>query len=48
MTDAAVKASKARYSTEERVGVLEELLNARYSVRAFLPKPVPRGSSIAC
>ena len=42
MTDAAVKASKARYSTEERVGVLEELLNARYSVRAFLPKPVPR------
>ncbi len=42
MADAAVKASKARYSTEERVGVLEELLNERYSVRAFLPKPVPR------
>src|SRR4029078_2298650 len=39
MANAAVK---ARYATEERVGVLEELLNARYSVRAFLPKPVPR------
>ena len=26
----------------ERIGVLEELLNERYSVRAFLPKPVPR------
>src|SRR5262249_37901083 len=33
--DAAVK-------QKGRIGVLEELLNARYSVRAFLPKPVPR------
>ncbi len=36
------KKPKARYPTEDRVGVLEELLNERYSVRAFLPKPVPR------
>jgi nitroreductase len=28
--------------THNRIGVLEELLNERYSVRAFLPKPVPR------
>jgi nitroreductase len=28
--------------TQDRIGVLEELLNERYSVRAFLPKPVPR------
>jgi len=27
---------------KDRLGVLEELLNERYSVRAFLPKPVPR------
>src|ERR1700759_3175615 len=27
---------------QDRIGVLEELLNERYSVRAFLPKPVPR------
>ena len=32
----------ARYTNEDRVGVLEELLNERYSVRAFLPQPVPR------
>ena len=38
----AGKASKARYSTEDRIGVLEELLNERYSVRAFLPQQVPR------
>ena len=41
MTDAAAKA-KARYATEDRIGVLEELLNERYSVRAFRPDPVPR------
>ena len=34
--------SPARYSTSDRIGVLDELLNERYSVRAFLPKPVPR------
>ena len=34
--------AKARYATEDRIGVLEELLNERYSVRAFLPQEVPR------
>jgi nitroreductase len=42
MSDAAAKAPKARYATEDRIGVLEELLHERYSVRAFLPRPVPR------
>ena len=42
MADAAVKTPKARYATEDRIGVLEELLNERYSVRAFLPQEVPR------
>jgi nitroreductase len=37
----AAKAPKARYASEDRIGVLEELLNERYSVRAFLPRPVP-------
>ena len=41
MADAAMKAP-ARYATEDRIGMLEELLNERYSVRAFLPQPVPR------
>jgi nitroreductase len=41
MADATTLA-KARYATQDRIGVLEELLNERYSVRAFLPKPVPR------
>src|ERR1700680_2090314 len=27
---------------QDRIGVLEELLGERYSVRAFLPQPVPR------
>src|SRR6266700_5735941 len=27
---------------QERIGVMEELLNERYSVRAFRPEPVPR------
>ena len=36
------KTSKGRYNGEDRVGVLEELLNERYSVRAFLAQPVPR------
>ena len=27
---------------KDRIGVLEELLNERYSVRAFLPREVPR------
>src|SRR5690349_14011726 len=41
MANAATKTS-ARFTTEQRIGVLEELLNERYSVRAFLPQPVPR------
>ena len=41
MANAATKMS-ARFTTEQRIGVLEELLNERYSVRAFLPQPVPR------
>src|ERR1700744_44957 len=39
--DTATKA-QARYSTQDRIGVLEELLGERYSVRAFLARPVPR------
>jgi len=29
---------------QDRIGVLEELLNERYSVRAFLPQPVPHAT----
>jgi nitroreductase len=36
------KTPGARYATEDRIGALEELLNERYSVRAFLPRDVPR------
>jgi nitroreductase len=39
MTDGA---AKARYATQNRIGVLEELLNERYSARAFLAREVPR------
>src|ERR1700759_1528604 len=39
--DTAAKA-QARYSTQDRIGVLEELLSERYSVRAFLPQEVDR------
>ena len=38
------KAPNARHSTEHRIAVLEELLNERYSVRAFLPKQVDRAT----
>ena len=34
--------AKAPCATEDRIGVLEELLNERYSVRAFLPGEVSR------
>ena len=44
MQDAAVKEPASRYSVEERIGVLEELLGERYSCRAFLPQPVPRAT----
>jgi nitroreductase len=32
----------AAVNQKDRIGVLEELLNERYSVRAFLPREVPR------
>ena len=30
------------HQKQDRIGVLEALLNERYSVRAFLPQEVPR------
>ena len=42
MPDAAKKVPAGRHSTEERIGVLEELLDERYSCRAYRPDPVPR------
>lgn len=42
MADAAAKAPAGRHSAEDRIGVLEELLHERYSVRAFLPREVAR------
>ena len=42
MADIAAKPPKARYAAKDRIGVLEELLGERYSVRAFRPDPVPR------
>lgn len=44
MADVAAKAPKSRYPDEERIGVLDELLHERYSVRAFRPDPVPRAT----
>ena len=38
----AAAAPEGRYAPQDRIGVLEELLNERYSVRAFLPQSVPR------
>ena len=38
----AAKSAASRYPTDQRIGVLEELLHERYSVRAFLPESVPR------
>jgi nitroreductase len=42
MEDTVAAAPAGRYSGEQRIGVLEELLHERYSVRAFRPDPVPR------
>ena len=42
MQDTTMKVPGSRYSVEERIDVLEELLSERYSCRAFLPQPVPR------
>jgi len=44
MPDVAEKVPNSRYSTEQRIGVLEELLGERYSCRAFRPDPVPRAT----
>jgi nitroreductase len=44
MPDAAKEMPANRYSIEERIGVLEELLDERYSCRAFRPDPVPRAT----
>jgi nitroreductase len=41
MTDGGA-GKPAKYTTEQRIGVLEELLHERFSCRAFLPEPVPR------
>jgi nitroreductase len=42
MTGIVESPPAGRHSTEERIGVLEELLGERYSCRAFKPDPVPR------
>src|SRR5690242_21563314 len=42
MAETAATSAGARYSISERIGVLEELLGERYSVRAFQPTEVPR------
>jgi nitroreductase len=44
MPDVAAKAPASRYSAEQRIGVLEELLGERFSCRAFRPDPVPRST----
>jgi nitroreductase len=44
MTDRIANPPAGRHSTEERIGVLEELLGERYSCRAFRPDPVPRAT----
>jgi len=40
--DTASETAASRYTSEDRIGVLEELLAERFSCRAFLPQPVPR------
>ena len=42
MQDITAKPPGRRHSVEERIGVLEELLGERYSVRAFQSREVPR------
>ena len=42
MADAAKRMPAGRHSVEERIGVLQELLDERYSCRAYRPDPVPR------
>ena len=42
MPDAAKKTPPDGHRIEQRIGVLEELLDERYSCRAYRPDPVPR------
>jgi nitroreductase len=42
VADAAKRMPAGRHSVEERIGVLQELLDERYSCRAYRPDPVPR------
>ncbi|OQW58688.1 MAG: nitroreductase [Proteobacteria bacterium SG_bin9] len=42
MADGASAGGKPKHSIDQRISVLEELLNERYSCRAFKPDPVPR------
>jgi nitroreductase len=42
MSARAGSPSESRYGIEQRIGVLEELLDERFSCRAFKPDPVPR------
>jgi nitroreductase len=42
MPDALKNTPAGRYSVEQRIGVLEELLSERFSCRAFRPDPVSR------
>jgi len=42
MPDVVKKMLADRHSVEQRIGVLEELLDERYSCRAYRPDPVPR------
>ena len=44
MTESIANPPAGRHRTEERIGVLEELLGERYSCRAFRPDPVPRAT----
>jgi nitroreductase len=42
--DAATETSGSRHGSEDRIGVLEELLSERFSCRGFLPQPVGRAT----
>ena len=42
MSASAGSPSESRHGIEQRIGVLEELLDERFSCRAFKPDPVPR------
>ena len=42
MDQASEQPQAGRFTTDQRIGVLEELLGERFSCRAFKPEPVPR------